>query len=142
MLLDNRGFASIGALSESLGSQRFGTRYRTATPRPAHGRASLPVDFAANAASLGAHVRARHDRRLRGGAARSRRAPRTTVIQVETDPLVGAPGYETWWDVPVAEVAELDTTRAAREQYEQHKRTQKQHLSPARESRAERARAG
>ena len=57
-------------------------------------------------------------------------SPRTTVVQVETDPLIGAPSSEAWWDVPVAEVAELETTRAAREQYEQHKRTQKQHLSP------------
>ncbi len=76
----------------------------------------LPVDLAANAASLGADVvRGDHRRRARGRAAR-RRAPstRTTVVHVETDPLVGAPDSEAWWDVPVAEVSELESTRAAR----------------------------
>ena len=125
VLVQNHGYASIGALSESVGSQRFGTKYRYRGTDEV-----LPVDLAANAASLGADVRTTttiddFEAALREAAA----SPRTTVVQVETDPLIGAPSSEAWWDVPVAEVAELETTRAAREQYEQHKRTQKQHLS-------------
>ena len=57
MLVQNHGFASIGSLSESLGSQRFGTRYRYRNPET--GRldgATLPVDLAANAASFGLEV--------------------------------------------------------------------------------------
>ena len=118
MLVQNHGFASIGALSESLGSQRFGTKYRT---RRGPRRRS--------AEGLGATVRARHDaRRARG----RRCAPPTgvTVVQIETDPLVPAPDSEAWWDVPVAEVSGLDSTRAARETYDENKQTQQQYLNP------------
>ncbi len=55
VLVQNHGFASIGALSESLGSQRFGTSYRYRTRSGLDGDL-LPVDLAANAASLGARV--------------------------------------------------------------------------------------
>jgi 3D-(3,5/4)-trihydroxycyclohexane-1,2-dione acylhydrolase (decyclizing) len=131
VLVQNHGFASIGALSESLGSQRFGTRYRARNP--ASGQLDgdlLPVDLAANAESLGAAVVrvttvAELEEALRG----ARAASRTTVVHVETDPLVGAPDSEAWWDVPVAEVSELDSTRAARSEYERNKRTQQTYLS-------------
>jgi len=133
VLVQNHGFASIGALSESLGSQRFGTRYRFRNPETgALDGEQLPVDLAANAASMGADARAvttieELDAALREAAA----SPRTTVIQVETDPLVAAPSSEAWWDVPVAEVAGVDSTREARSAYEQHKRTQRTYLSPS-----------
>jgi 3D-(3,5/4)-trihydroxycyclohexane-1,2-dione acylhydrolase (decyclizing) len=125
VLVQNHGFASIGALSESLGSQRFGTSYRYRGTDD-----KLPVDLAANAASLGADVRAVSavadlEDALRAAVASSR----TTVIQVETDPLVGAPSSEAWWDVPVAEVAGLSSTREARAAYETNKRTQRHYLS-------------
>jgi 3D-(3,5/4)-trihydroxycyclohexane-1,2-dione acylhydrolase (decyclizing) len=124
VLVQNHGFASIGALSESVGSQRFGTSYR--------GRDGevLPVDLAAVAAGLGADVRRAStiesfEEALREAAA----APGITVVEVQTDPLVDAPDSEAWWDVPVAEVAGLDSTRAARETYEQNKRTQRQYVT-------------
>ncbi len=130
VLVQNHGFASIGALSESVGSQRFGTSYRYRDP--ASGRLDgelLPVDLAANAASLGAEVlRAITVEELRAALAAARKSTRTTVVHVPSDPLVPAPDSGAWWDVPVAEVAGLDTTRAAREGYEQHKRTQRTYL--------------
>ena len=125
VLVQNHGFASIGALSESLGSQRFGTRYR--------GRDGehLPVDLAAVAAGLGADVhRARTIAELEAALRAAAASPRISVVEIQTDPLVGAPDSEAWWDVPVAEVAALESTRAARETYEQNKRTQQQYLSP------------
>jgi 3D-(3,5/4)-trihydroxycyclohexane-1,2-dione acylhydrolase (decyclizing) len=133
VLVQNHGFASIGALSESLGSQRFGTRYRFRDPATgALDGAKLPVDLAANAASLGADVRSvdtieAFEAALREAAA----SPRTTVVQVETDPLAPAPSSEAWWDVPVAEVAGIQSTRDARATYEENKRTQRQYLSPS-----------
>jgi 3D-(3,5/4)-trihydroxycyclohexane-1,2-dione acylhydrolase (decyclizing) len=131
VLVQNHGFASIGALSESVGSQRFGTRYRY---RDAGSGALdgdlLPVDLAANAASLGAEViRATTVPELEDALRAARAADRTTVIHVETDPLAGAPGSEAWWDVPVAEVSELESTRAARAGYERDKQGQRQYLS-------------
>ena len=125
VLVQNHGYQSIGALSESVGSQRFGTRYRYRDSDR-----TLPVDLAANAESFGAAV-VRVDtideleQALRGARASSR----TTVVHVETDPLVGAPSSEAWWDVPVAEVSELESTRSARADYERSKRTQQSYLS-------------
>jgi 3D-(3,5/4)-trihydroxycyclohexane-1,2-dione acylhydrolase (decyclizing) len=116
VLVQNRGFASIGALSESLGSQRFGTAYRT------------QEDLAKVAEGLGATVvRAGSLDELEAGL---RGATGVTVVQIETDPLVSAPDSEAWWDVPVAEVSGLDSTRAARETYDAHKQTQQQYLNP------------
>jgi 3D-(3,5/4)-trihydroxycyclohexane-1,2-dione acylhydrolase (decyclizing) len=125
VLVQNHGFASIGALSESVGSQRFGTRYRT------KGGELLPVDLAAVAAGLGAEVhRATSVEELEAALRAAAASPRITVIEVQTDPMVGAPSSEAWWDVPVAEVAELDSTRAAREAYEQDKGAQKPYVNP------------
>jgi 3D-(3,5/4)-trihydroxycyclohexane-1,2-dione acylhydrolase (decyclizing) len=131
VLVQNHGFASIGALSESLGSQRFGTRYRYRTSTGIDGDV-LPVDLAANAASLGARVASVSGiAELEKAFADAQAAGVTTVIQVETDPLVPAPDSPAWWDVPVSAVADLESTREARVAYEQHKSRQRSHLGPA-----------
>ncbi len=124
VLVQNHGYASIGALSESVGSQRFGTRYRYVGSDEL-----LPVDLGLSAAGLGARVIDattidEFEAALREAAA----AAVTTVVQVQTDPLVAAPSSEAWWDVPVSEVSELDTTQAARAAYEQDKRQQQNYL--------------
>jgi 3D-(3,5/4)-trihydroxycyclohexane-1,2-dione acylhydrolase (decyclizing) len=99
-----------------VGTERFGTRYRYRDR--ATGRLDgdvLPVDLAANAASLGADVlRARTADELAAALAKARESPATTVVHVETDPLAGSPDSRAWWDVPVAEVAALEATRQAR----------------------------
>ncbi|WP_213452375.1 3D-(3,5/4)-trihydroxycyclohexane-1,2-dione acylhydrolase (decyclizing) [Rhizomonospora bruguierae] len=123
VLVVNHGFASIGALSETVGVNRFGTRYRDRDG----GR--LPTDLAANAASLGADaVTVTGIDGLRAALAAAKRAERTTVIQIETDPLVPAPDSRSWWDVPVAEVAETPGVDAARAAYEKAKRGQRSYL--------------
>jgi 3D-(3,5/4)-trihydroxycyclohexane-1,2-dione acylhydrolase (decyclizing) len=131
VLVQNHGFASIGALSEGLGSQRFGTAYRYRDP--GSGRldgGQLPVDLAANAQSLGATVlRARTVRELRAAleeAKTHRDGP--VVVHIETDPLAPAPGSQAWWDVPVAEVSALDSTTRARTAYHENKPRQRPHL--------------
>jgi 3D-(3,5/4)-trihydroxycyclohexane-1,2-dione acylhydrolase (decyclizing) len=131
VLVQNHGFASIGELSESLGSQRFGTRYRYRDP--ASGRLDgdvLPVDLAANAESLGVRVlRVSGVDELRTALAEAKRWQGGPVlVHVETDPLVPAPSSESWWDVPVAEVSRLDSTIQARKSYENSKSNQRFHL--------------
>ncbi len=132
VLVQNHGFASIGRLSESVGAQRFGTAYRY---RDANGRLTgqtLPTDLAANAESLGADVlRAHTVDELRTALAKAKASDRTTVVHIETDPLVDAPSSEAWWDVPVAEVSALDTTRVARAAYDQNKQAQQPYLRGA-----------
>ncbi len=106
VLVDNHGYASIGGLSRSLGTAGFGTAYP-------------PTDLAANAESLGAHVlRSRNLEELRINLREARKADRTVVIHVEVDPSVMVPAYESWWDVPVAEVSKVQAVVAARERYE------------------------
>ena len=80
----------------------------------------LPIDYAANAASLGADVLTAHDPDQLARALATARAPRggPLVIVVETEPEPAVPGYDSWWDVPVAEVSESDRVRQARRQYE------------------------
>jgi 3D-(3,5/4)-trihydroxycyclohexane-1,2-dione acylhydrolase (decyclizing) len=133
VLVENHGFASIGALSESLGSQRFGTSYRYRNPETGLLDGDpLPVDLAANAASLGADVlRATTVEEFRAALVRAREAKVTTVVHVETDPLAPAPSAGAWWDVPVAEVSALDSTRKARAEYEPAKAAQHPYLGPA-----------
>ncbi len=129
VLVDNHGFASIGGLSESIGSQRFGTSYRYR--HPATGRLDgdlLPVDLAANAESLGVRVlRARTIEEFRAALAeaKAQEEARPVLVHIETDPLVPAPSSESWWDVPVAEVSELDSTREARRSYVKDKTKQR-----------------
>src|SRR3954465_5292848 len=131
VVVQNHGFASIGALSESVGAQRFGPRYRYRAP--ATGMLDgdrLPVDLAANAASLGADlISTTTIPELEDALRAARAAERTTVVHVQTDPLVPAPSSEAWWDVPVAEVSSVETTRAARDVYERDKRAQRIHLT-------------
>jgi 3D-(3,5/4)-trihydroxycyclohexane-1,2-dione acylhydrolase (decyclizing) len=133
VLVDNHGYASIGALSRSLGSAGFGTLYRFSdngsVPLDPASTDVLPLDLAANAESLGARVvRATTIAELREGLAGARGADGPVVIHIEADRYRGVPGYESWWDVPVAEVSEEETVRAAREAYDEAHTQQRQYL--------------
>ena len=127
VLVQNHGYASIGSLSESLGSQRFGTKYRYRNQQS--GRLDgdkLPVDLAANAASLGVEViRTVTAGEFAEAIKAAKTADHSIVIYVETDPLIGAPDSESWWDVPVSATSTLESTQQARETYDEHKATQK-----------------
>jgi 3D-(3,5/4)-trihydroxycyclohexane-1,2-dione acylhydrolase (decyclizing) len=122
VLIDNHGFGSIGGLSRSLGSEGFGTAYRR---RGADGDLSGPrldLDLAANARSLGAHgVRVESAGQLADALAEARRSDRTTVIVIDCDPTRGVGSYESWWDVPVAEVSAMPAVVAARADYERER---------------------
>ncbi len=132
VLVQNHGFASIGGLSETVGVQRFGTRYRYRDPGT--GRLDggvLPVDLAANAASLGVRVlRAETIPQLKAALSRAKEETGPVLVHIETDPMVPAPDSEAWWDVPVAEVSGLDDTRRAREAYEKAKTAQRPFVGP------------
>ncbi len=118
ILLDNHGFSSIGGLSRGSGNEGMGTNYRFRRGEKYDGEL-LPVDFAANAASLGAcTVRARTHDEFQNALNAARKEERTSVIVVETSYEDRVPGYESWWDVPIAEVSERESVRAAREKYE------------------------
>jgi 3D-(3,5/4)-trihydroxycyclohexane-1,2-dione acylhydrolase (decyclizing) len=129
VLVQNHGYASIGRLSASVGAQRFGTAYRYRDQDGRLGGGVLPVDLATNAASLGATVfRAATVPELRDALAKARETDGVTVVHVDVDPMVDAPSSESWWDVPVAGTSQLETVRAAHEQYLDGKRGQRDYL--------------
>ena len=135
VLVQNHGYASIGALSRSVGGAGYGTHYRVAE----NGRLpvddggayeAVPVDLAANAESLGARVlRARTIDELRAALEEAKAADGgPVVVHVEVDRYAGVPSYESWWDVPVAEVGGDEAVRAARADYEAARRRQRAHV--------------
>jgi 3D-(3,5/4)-trihydroxycyclohexane-1,2-dione acylhydrolase (decyclizing) len=125
VLLDNHGFSSIGGLSQSCGNDGMGTQYRYRRGGKYDGE-FLPVDFAANAASLGAWtVRARTTAELKEALILARKQPRTSVVVVETSYDQRVPGYESWWDVPIAEVSDRESVKAARQNYEEARKKER-----------------
>ena len=128
VLLDNHGFSSIGGLSRGSGNAGLGTNYRYRRGEKYDGDL-LPVDLAANAASLGACViRAKTHEELKSALASARKHDRTSVIVVETSYDDRVPGYESWWDVAIAEVSESESVRAARAKYEQARKKERYFL--------------
>ncbi len=124
IIVQNHGFASIGRLSETVGSDRFGTRYRTfdSQARNFEGSETLPVDLAANARSYGVDVievapGPKAIEELKSAVATAKASEVSTVIHIESDPLVYAPDGEGWWDVPVAPEAQIEVTRTAYREY-------------------------
>jgi len=125
VLVDNEGYASIGGLSRSKGTAGFGTRYRYRSDGSlgddSGGRdgKSLPVDLALNAQGLGAHViRARNVEELRDALMEAKAIEQTVVIHVPADRYESVPNYESWWEVPVAEVSESGEIQKARREHE------------------------
>lgn len=120
ILVDNHGFSSIGGLSRSIGSEGFGTSYRYRNPETGQLDGEyLPLDLAATARGLGAHVIKAEDLPgLTRALEEAKQATKTTVIVVETDPEVRVPGYDSWWDVPIAETSASAEIRERRREYE------------------------
>jgi len=129
ILLNNNGFASIGGLSQSIGSERFGTKYRFRDEETGLMTGEiLPVDFSLNARSLGAYVIEAHDiDSLKKALAEAKEQSITTVITIETSLSKGVPGY-AWWEVAISEVSEIETVKKARKQYVENKRKQRYYL--------------
>jgi 3D-(3,5/4)-trihydroxycyclohexane-1,2-dione acylhydrolase (decyclizing) len=140
VLLQNHGYASIGALSRSVGGAGFGTHHRVgddglvvldddAGDALADEAEALPVDLAANVESLGVPVtRAGDLAELRAALAAARDADGPVAVHVEVDRFHAVGGYESWWDVPVAAVSDRPEVVAARERYERDRRAQRAYL--------------
>ncbi len=125
VLIQNHGYASIGHLSETVGSERYGTKYRYLDETQSFENGDpLPVDLAANARSYGVdviEVQPGPDviADLEAAVRQAKANDHTTLVHVDSDPLVYAPDGHGWWDVPVAQTSTLPSTRQARTEYEQ-----------------------
>ncbi len=121
VLLDNQGYASIGGLSNSVGSEGFGTYYHYA----------VPVDFEQNARSMGAlTIAPTNMNQLLKALETARKSAKTTVIVVKTHRDTRVGGYDSWWDVPVAEVSQMESVQHARVEYEGKRKRQRNYLAP------------
>jgi 3D-(3,5/4)-trihydroxycyclohexane-1,2-dione acylhydrolase (decyclizing) len=135
VLVDNSGFSSIGALSRSVGSDGFGTHYRY-RKQGSIGLDSeempgdvLPVDLATGAESLGAYViRTKYVEDLSGALADAKEVDRTVVIHIPVDRYEGVPDYDSFWDVPVSEVSEMESVTSARKEYAENKKLERRYL--------------
>ena len=130
VLVDNRGFGSIGGLSKSLGSAGFGTRFTHRNPDSGElDGERLEIDFAGNAASLGAEVFTPHTiSEFKHALKQAKVLDHTSVVVIQTDREERVPGYDSWWDVAVAETSTMPAVRKARKEYEQHRKDEKYYL--------------
>ncbi len=129
IIVDNHGYASIGGLSKAVGSDGFGTKYRFRGNSGHLDGDTLPVDYGANAGSLGAHViRAANRDGLADAIQKAQSMSQTVCIVVETDRTQRVGGYESWWDVAVAEVSTNPAVQEARKQFEAAKAKEQHYL--------------
>ncbi len=130
IVLDNHGFASIGGLSKSIGSDGFGTKYRYRTESEALDGETLPLDFAKLCEGMGAHtLRASNRAEFARALEEARKiTDRPVCIVTETDRSQRVGGYESWWDVSVAETSENPEVQRARKDYEAAKKRERHYL--------------
>jgi 3D-(3,5/4)-trihydroxycyclohexane-1,2-dione acylhydrolase (decyclizing) len=128
IVLDNHGFSSIGGLSQSIGSGGFGTDYRHRTASGHLEGETLPVDFVDLCRGFGAcAVRVHSREELQQAIEAMKGEKRTSAVVIEVDKEMRVPGYESWWDVPIAEVSESESVRAARADYEEAVKKERRH---------------
>ena len=128
IVVDNHGFQSIGSLSEACGNEGFGTHYRCRNNGQLGGQL-VGVDFVENARSLGAQAcRATTRDQLECALREMGAHDRTSVVVIGTDRNVHVPSYESWWDVPIAEVSDVAAVRSAREQWKAGRSKERNYL--------------
>jgi 3D-(3,5/4)-trihydroxycyclohexane-1,2-dione acylhydrolase (decyclizing) len=135
VLMDNHGFKSIGALSRSAGQTGFGTRFvypkDNVLPSDEDGDnvTNLPVDLAMNARSLGADViKCETYDDFTAALQKAKEATNTTVVHIQNDRYAGISEYESWWDVPVAEVSEMENVQSTRKEWEKMRAKERYYL--------------
>ena len=130
VLLDNHGYRCIRNLSAACGGDNPFNDFRFRDPSSGTFTGEvLPIDFAANAASLGAEVFTPGTvAEFKSVLEHTKSLDHTSVIVVKTDREVRVPGYESWWDVAVAEVSTMPSVQAARKEYEAHRKEEKYFL--------------
>jgi 3D-(3,5/4)-trihydroxycyclohexane-1,2-dione acylhydrolase (decyclizing) len=115
VLLDNRGYGCINRLQMATGGANFNNLLKDARHEV------MPdVDFAAHAASLGAIAeKVASIAELETALAKAKKNDKTTVLVIDTDPLVSTDAGGHWWDVAVPEVSSRPQVNAARKKYEE-----------------------
>ncbi len=129
ILINNNGYASIGGLSGSLGTEGFGTHYKFRDEKSGQLDGNyLPVDLATNAESLGAHViRTKGIADFKQALKDAKTIDKTTVVYIESDREERVDGY-AWWEVPLAQVSTIDSVKESFEKLQNNKKKQRLYL--------------
>ncbi|WP_375423871.1 3D-(3,5/4)-trihydroxycyclohexane-1,2-dione acylhydrolase (decyclizing) [uncultured Friedmanniella sp.] len=129
LLVDNYGYGSIAALSETRGSQGFACRFNYRGEDGQFTDDRIGVDLAANAASYGATVlKAETADELKAALQEAGSIENTVVVYIKVDAKGRFGGSGAWWDVPVSEVSDLESTQQARKEYEEQVSEQRLYL--------------
>jgi 3D-(3,5/4)-trihydroxycyclohexane-1,2-dione acylhydrolase (decyclizing) len=121
VLLDNAGYGCINRLQMATGGANFNNLLKDTH------HVILPgIDFAAHAAAMGAVSRKVGSlAELEAALHETESSEHTTVIVIDTDPLITTDAGGHWWDVAVPEVSDRPQVNAAREAYVQALKAQR-----------------
>jgi len=123
VLLDNHGYGCINRLQQSCGGKPFNNMFDDCLQ---FGEGAPDIDFAANAASLGAlSEKVANIPELEAALQRARAANRTYLICIETDDTRTTDEGGWWWEVAVPEESPSESVREARAAYLRGKENQK-----------------
>ncbi len=115
VVLDNRGFGCINRLQMATGGANFNNLLKDA-----YHEVMPAIDFVKHAESMGAVARkAASIAELEAHLKAAEADDRTSVIVIDTDPLISTDAGGTWWDVAVPEVSVRPQVNAARKEYEE-----------------------
>jgi 3D-(3,5/4)-trihydroxycyclohexane-1,2-dione acylhydrolase (decyclizing) len=121
VVLDNHGFGCINRLQMETGGANFNNLWRDCRME-----IQPEIDFAKHAESLGAiATKVKSIGELENALAAAKANDRTTVVVIETHPLIVTEAGGHWWDVAVPEVSPRPEVGAAREKYETARRLQR-----------------
>ena len=115
--------------SLSLGSEGFGNRYKAREKSTDdYTGEKIHVDYSEHARSMGIDaVKVQTRNELDDALILSRENSNSMLIEILVDVEVRVPGYDAWWDVPVAEISKSDKFTRIRKEYEEQLKKERDH---------------
>ena len=132
VVVDNKGFSSVGRVSEQVGAEGFGCHYRLRGPSGQYDGEEIKVDFVKICEGLGARaLEVTTLAELRGALQDARRGTETVCIVVQTDWHERVRGYAaSWWEMATPQVSTMPAVVAAREEFDRNKGRQRYLMVP------------
>ncbi len=132
VVVDNKGFSSVGRVSEQVGAEGFGCHYRLRGPSGAYDGPEMRLDFVKMCEGMGAKaLEVTTLDELRAALADARAGTETVCIVVQTDWHERVKGYaNSWWEMATPMVSEMPAVNAAREEFDRNKGRQRYLMIP------------
>jgi 3D-(3,5/4)-trihydroxycyclohexane-1,2-dione acylhydrolase (decyclizing) len=132
VIVDNKGFSSVGRVSEQVGAEGFGCHYRLRGPSGAYDGPEMRLDFVKMCQGMGARsLEVTTLDELRTALAAARAGTETVCIVVQTDWDERVEGYaNSWWEMATPQVSEMPAVNAARVEFDRNKGRQRYLMIP------------